>query len=119
MTVGRDNETPTGINEIQATYNGDHPVINTPHHSDSLLNLTADVLSTDSVYRDALTSNVKAFHDAVSAKKQLAIAEAKLVQCQRENIELKQQLNEKSRLMEDLQAIISELRAGKSGTGGA
>lgn len=32
MTVGHSNGTPTGINESQAPYNGDHPAINTPPH---------------------------------------------------------------------------------------
>jgi hypothetical protein len=106
------------IKESQAPYNGAAFANHLPSQSKPLLELTADVLSTDSVYRSALESNVKAFHDAVSARKQLAIAEAKLAQCQRDTIELKQELNEKDLLIEKLQAVISELRAAKSGTGG-
>jgi hypothetical protein len=108
----------TYIGESQAPYNGAAFANHIPAQSKPLLELTADVLSTDSVYRSALESNVKAFHDAVSARKQLAIAEAKLAQCQRDNIELKQELNERDSIIEKLQTVISELRAAKSGTGG-
>lgn len=107
-----------GINEQPAPYGVVALSNNTPAQSKPLLELTADVLSTDSVYRSALESNVKAFHDAVEARKQLAISEAKLAQCQQENIELKQRLNEKDSTIEKLESIISELRRGKSSVNG-
>jgi hypothetical protein len=108
----------TGIKEAVAPYGVVALSNNTPAQSKPLLELTADVLSTDSVYRSALESNVKAFHDAVEARKQLAISEAKLAQCQQENIELKQRLNEKDSTIEKLESIISELRRGKSSVNG-
>lgn len=108
----------TGIKEADAPYSVAASNNNTPAQSKPLLELTADVLSTDSVYRSALESNVKAFHDAVEARKQLAISEAKLAQCQQENIELKQRLNEKDSVIEKLESIISELRRGKSSVNG-
>jgi transcriptional regulator with XRE-family HTH domain len=89
-----------------------------PDDSDSLLKKTAHVLNTNSFYRSALKSNVLAFFDAVAARESLAAAEAQLAQCRRENIELKQRLNEKERLIEQQAATISELRAGKSGVNG-
>lgn len=108
----------TYIGEPSAPYNGAAFTDQSHPQSKPLLELTADVLSTDSPYRSALESNVKAFHDAVSARKQLALAEANLAQCRRENIELKQRLNEKDLVIEQQQATISELRSGKSGANG-
>ena len=72
-----------------------------PHHPESLLQLAAHVLNTESVYRSALQSNVLAFYDAISAKEKLAAVEAKLAECQREIIELKQRLNEKNNAIEE------------------
>lgn len=89
-----------------------------PHHPKPLLELTAHVLNTESVYRSALQSNVLAFYDAISAKEKLAAAEAKLAECQREIIELKQRLNEKNNIIEEYKTTISELRSTKSATNG-
>lgn len=78
--------------------------------SNSLLNLTAEVLDSDSVYRDALESNVKAFHEAVSSRKRLAVTEAVLTQCQRELAKHKNVLLAQNQRMEMQDIMIAELR---------
>jgi len=64
---------------------------------DDLLQITASVLSSDTIYRDALVSNVKAFADAVTMRQELQVTKAVLAGC-RSEIEI---LKDKMKSMEE------------------
>ena len=61
--------------------------------SESLLDLTADVLNSDTIFRTALESNVRAFSEAVNMRKKLAVCEARLNQQAREIEELRTEID--------------------------
>lgn len=58
---------PSAIAEPPTNYGASTPP------AESLLDLTADVLASDSIFRTALESNVRAFHEAVSMRKEIAV----------------------------------------------
>jgi hypothetical protein len=87
------------INEQETFYSASSSAIS---NSDSLLDKTAQVLGTDSVFRKALDSNIHAFHEAISIRRELQVTKALLIQCQA-------QLAEQHNVIENLQAQIKLL----------
>ena len=71
----------SAVAEPNADYPAPHRISPENSYHDTLVKKTITVLSSDSVFRRALDSNIEAFHEAVTIKERLANNEARLAQC--------------------------------------
>jgi polyhydroxyalkanoate synthesis regulator phasin len=71
--------------------------------NDNLMEKTAEILQTNSVFKKALDSNIVAFHEAIKLRTDLSVTQAKLKKCQSDLIETQSELH-------DCKSEIAELR---------
>lgn len=71
----------SSISEPHADYSASHRTPPESSYPDHLVHKTRTVLTSDTVFRRALDSNIEAFHEAVTMKEQLAATKAALSQC--------------------------------------
>jgi len=95
------------VRELQPDYSSETP-------PDILLQQTAKVLHTKSVYKDALDSNIKAFHAAVEMQEELNITKAKLAQCidliNKQQVTIQEQKHEMEDIKTEFQQEIHSLK---------
>lgn len=72
-------------------------------HNDNLMEKTAEILQTNSVFKKALDSNIVAFHEAIKLRTDLSVTQTKLKKCQSDLIETQSELH-------DCKSEIAELR---------